>query len=1004
MPTCTLANSTPIDLGLDLGPGPRAVVPIAFLQHNVRVEGLAALRGLRTRMWNSNPFFNGRRLQTVLAEHGITSAEQYANHVKWDHDAERISLQRAAEQALTGITHTRPNNGRLFDLGVTGGQKLNTENLACFFNGMDVRQGMGQWEAEYTDLMEAKGAFNYRTGHLHTLINPKFAFHALALSERSHLTNHSVAQPGSSTPVAVGNGCYAVDVPLPDTTVTELSDPGQLRLGETSTIEATAFYNERKVAMKGSYSSSAPAILSVDGYTGALEGLAPGQATITFQPADGGTPLTRVVSVSPLPLPEITMTGTQVALVGMKMDTSMSATVNGAPTTLSGKFSTDDPAILRVNPDTGQYDAINVGRAHVIFKDSETSRTAKMLVEVEQIKGFEWKWGSLRVGSTGKFEVYAYSDRARYKLDGEFMVHPRAYFNITVDEQTGEYHVAKMGPIHVEIELPGFPIRSHLSTQAEPGMSLSGGKLVYVGDKLYLQRQVYFFDAPIEEGEIISLNPELLRSDGDGVVTGIAPGTAKIRFEFGSSWIESEIRVLPPLLPPKLTPTPTPTKPVVVPPKPTPTPSATKSVVVSPTPKPTPTRPVVVPPKPTPTPSATRPVVVPPKPTAKPTPTPTPTPTKPVVVPPKPTAKPTPTPTPSATQPVVVSPTPKPTPPPTPTPKPTPSPTRPIVVPPKPTPTPTPPPKPTPKVESTLVRLAGDNRVETAVAIAEAQSASPTAILATGNNFADALSAAGLSRVLDAPIYLTQGTSALESTVLSSMQKRHVRHVVILGGNGSVPAGVGSSLRRAGISVERIAGNDRVDTSVRIAKRAIAANPGAVKRIFVTDGSNFPDGLSAGAASHNAQAVTVLTQSGTLPASAASFLRQEQSKRSIAVLGGSANSALRRAGIHPSQHFLGSSRYETAYLVAVAFPAPAAPNASPTRVVVANGTHFADALAASALTARGGGALLLSPPSQLGSHARTYIQQLRRPVAAYLAGGYNTLSYAVEQSVRAAIK
>ncbi|WP_371152512.1 cell wall-binding repeat-containing protein [Buchananella felis] len=949
VPTCSLQESTYVDLGLELGPGPRARVPVRLVQNQVRAQAMNEMRAMRTRMWAANPPYNGRPLRTVLAEHGITSAQAFANQPQWDNDAERISIQRAAEQSISGITHDRPSGHSIFALGVSGGQGLGSENLACAEGFMTSAQGMSQFEAELADLIRHNGSFNTATGHLHTLLNPTKVRHAFSLTDQTHFTNHSVRAQGNTSPAPVGDGCYSFDVPLPSGTAVKLSDPGVLGVGDTATLLPTGVFNKRELVMVGTFSSSAPDVVQVDQQTGEMRAKAPGSAVITFRTAGADSVHTRTITVSAGTVPTLKLAGRRALLPGLDDVAVVSATVNGAETQVTGRFSTDAPEIIAVDPVSGVYRGLTPGKARVIFTAVPSGRVTSMEVRVEQVKRYSWTWSASNAGSSGTLVVRLASANLNEVVPGKFVVAPESFGKATIDLDTGSFHLNNTGKVWFEYSVPGTDIFKRIAIDVQPGLELTGPNVVKVGQSIKLKRALN--QGPgYEVGELTSLTPQLLEVHNTDQVRGLAPGSGRVRLSYSSWWVDFDIRVEPgpggnPVLP---TPSNGPA-----------TPSAQPSVSVSPTTSPSNPSVPSAPSTPSATPSASP---KPPAPTdapANPSTAPTASPK-----PPAPTGAPaTPSTTPTASAPA----------------------------------TPTP-----PTVTSRVVRLAGNNRVDTAIAVAQAQAPASTAILATGNSYADALSAAGLSRVLDAPIYLTASSSGLESQVVASMRRQGVRHVVILGGHGSVPLAVERTVLNSGMTVERIAGASRTDTSLRVAQRAISVNGAAVKRVFVTDGTNFPDGLAAGAASANAQAITVLTNGSSLPAATAAFLREQSRFRAVDVLGGKANTALQQASVQPAKRFLGASRYETAYRVAKAFASPAAPNRA-IRVVIANGNHFADALAASALTAREGGVLLLSTASTLEGYAASYLMQLSGPVHAYLAGGENSLSTRVENSVRLAV-
>lgn len=161
-------------------------------------------------------------------------------------------------------------------------------------------------------------------------------------------------------------------------------------------------------------------------------------------------------------------------------------------------------------------------------------------------------------------------------------------------------------------------------------------------------------------------------------------------------------------------------------------------------------------------------------------------------------------------------------------------------------------------------RVWGQDRYETAAKVAdkfvntEASSTAQwttaktdTVILCNGENYPDALSAAPLVRVYNAPILLTTSDS-LPSITQAELNKLNIKHVVIIGGTGVVSTSIENSLKSQGMTTERFAGSDRFATSIKIANRIVdymqtdAYKNLKVKSkgIIIVNDSDFRDALS----------------------------------------------------------------------------------------------------------------------------------------------------------------
>ncbi|MGA9276842.1 cell wall-binding repeat-containing protein, partial [Ilumatobacter sp.] len=145
----------------------------------------------------------------------------------------------------------------------------------------------------------------------------------------------------------------------------------------------------------------------------------------------------------------------------------------------------------------------------------------------------------------------------------------------------------------------------------------------------------------------------------------------------------------------------------------------------------------------------------------------------------------------------------------------------------------------------TVARVAGADRFATAVALSRSRfpTGAGTVFVATGRNFADALSAAPAAARLNAPLLLV-GTNRIPPSTLAELNRLNPTRIVLLGGLGAASASVFGQLG-AIATTERIAGADRYGTSAAVAAHFF---PTAVSTVFLATGENFPDALAAGAA------------------------------------------------------------------------------------------------------------------------------------------------------------
>lgn len=262
---------------------------------------------------------------------------------------------------------------------------------------------------------------------------------------------------------------------------------------------------------------------------------------------------------------------------------------------------------------------------------------------------------------------------------------------------------------------------------------------------------------------------------------------------------------------------------------------------------------------------------------------------------------------------------------------------------------------------ATATRLAGADRIETAVEVSQAtfdDGNAAAVVLARHDNFADAAAGGPLAAAKDAPLLLTPSTR-LDERVSSELRRVLPLGgtVYLLGSPASLSTGVENAARALGFKVVRIGGVDRYDTAVRIAREI-----GKPDLLLLATGWNFPDALTAGSAAGMYGGAVLLTDGKSLPKVVKDYLN-ERKDRTIYTVGGDASAAYPKA----EEHLVGVDRYETAVLVASAFFAPSAV------VGLANGQDFPDALAAGPFLSGLPGPLLLTPPGALPSTTADYL-------------------------------
>lgn len=184
---------------------------------------------------------------------------------------------------------------------------------------------------------------------------------------------------------------------------------------------------------------------------------------------------------------------------------------------------------------------------------------------------------------------------------------------------------------------------------------------------------------------------------------------------------------------------------------------------------------------------------------------------------------------------------------------------------------------------SDITRLSGSNRYETSVKIAQKLS-STKVVLATGENYPDALSISVAASKLGMPILLTS-KNQLPAQVKEYITTKNITKTYIIGGAGAISSAVENKVPGA----VRLAGVDRYDTNIKVIKNfeesfdfshVYAAVGGGPK------GNEFADALTGAVLAANTSSPLLLV-SKTLSQDTKDYLRDKlETATSVTGLGG----------------------------------------------------------------------------------------------------------------------
>lgn len=266
---------------------------------------------------------------------------------------------------------------------------------------------------------------------------------------------------------------------------------------------------------------------------------------------------------------------------------------------------------------------------------------------------------------------------------------------------------------------------------------------------------------------------------------------------------------------------------------------------------------------------------------------------------------------------------------------------------------------------ATTVRYAGADRYATSVEISKWSSwPGDTVFLASGTSFPDALAAGPVAAAEGAHLLLTTRDS-VPASVMAELRRLGTSKVVLVGDRNAISDAVNWQLyRELGVAVERIAGANRVQTSLALLDRLRETTP--ISEIWVVSGWNFPDALVAGSIAGRNGGGIILDWHGSSANDIEAWRQQTMPYyQGIPVrIAGSGSSVseydqqiIAWSGASDVSRYAGSDRYETARVIHDTFT----PWVDSSTMVVATGQNFPDALGGSVFAAVRDVPLYLTP-------------------------------------------
>lgn len=307
------------------------------------------------------------------------------------------------------------------------------------------------------------------------------------------------------------------------------------------------------------------------------------------------------------------------------------------------------------------------------------------------------------------------------------------------------------------------------------------------------------------------------------------------------------------------------------------------------------------------------------------------------------------------------------------------------------------------KPDTGMKRLAGLDRIDTSLEIAKASYTGKLSniVLATAENYPDALTGSVLAYKYNAPILLV-GSSAKDQEKVLSYMKEHMDSagtVYILGGTGVISTHVEEKIIDSGFkNIKRLGGADRYETSLKIAEQlgTITGTP-----VILVSGENYPDALAISSTAAAMQYPILLVQKDGISDAIKKKIAEIKPIRAYiiglqGVISTTVEDQITELAKESIIRIGGTDRYETSAAVAKYF------NLSGQKVCIATGNNFPDALAGSVYAGNNNAPIILVDGS-LSNNQIDYLRT-RKITGAAIFGGEAAVSKEIRQQIEQLIE
>ena len=288
-----------------------------------------------------------------------------------------------------------------------------------------------------------------------------------------------------------------------------------------------------------------------------------------------------------------------------------------------------------------------------------------------------------------------------------------------------------------------------------------------------------------------------------------------------------------------------------------------------------------------------------------------------------------------------------------------------------------------------VTRVEGKDRYETALKASRYafEDGSKYAVIATGENFIDGLVGGSLTAQVEAPFLLVR-KNAISKEVLNEIKRLKPEEIFILGGEGAVSEKVEKDIKTLGITVERLAGKDRVEIAEKINEKREALLPKAFakKHVAMVSGTNFPDALTA------APLIGEMAKLGDSFYSLIPYMKGHQYPKVDLAIGGE-----KAVPIQAGDRIDGKDRFQTARLVGYRYTNQNYLEKNADTIIVVNARNYPDGLTAASLASTQNGVVLLTDKDQFSKYTFQFLESYRKIKNVVILGGEAAVGENIEK-------